>query len=229
MISGAIIGVIFSVIDSQFIDLYVVDGVLDMIGTMFVNALQMLVVPLVVFSLICGVTGIGDIRLLGRVGGLSLTIYLITTAIAIASAILVAIAIGPGSRFELAGTSPAEDVMTNTPQVWDVIAAIIPSNPIAALADGNMLQIIFYVILLSIAAVMLGDRSRPFVEASEYMNELIMKIVEIVMSFAPYGVFCLIAKTFSEQGIDLFLPVLGYVITLTTSLLLTCSLPSCCC
>ena len=83
-----------------------------------------------------------------------------------------------------------------------------------------MLQIIFYVILLGIAAVMLGDRSRPFVEASEYMNELIMKIVEIVMSFAPYGVFCLIAKTFSEQGIDLFLPVLGYVITLTTSLFL---------
>ncbi len=115
MISGAIIGVIFSVIDSQFINLYVVDGVLDMIGTMFINALQMLVVPLVVFSLICGVTGIGDIRLLGRVGGLSLTIYLITTAIAIASAILVAIAIGPGSHFELAGTSPAADAMTKAP------------------------------------------------------------------------------------------------------------------
>ena len=220
MVLGLILGVVLNVVDSPFINEHLVGGLFAMIGKMFINALKMLVVPLVVFSLICGVAGIGDIRLLGRVGGLAFALYIATTAIAITLAIALATIIAPGSGFDMSGISVAGLAAKQAPSVWDVFAAIIPTNPIAAFADGKMLQIIFYVIIIGIAALMLGDRSNDFVKACEYMNELMMKVVEIVMMFAPYGVFCLIAKTFAEQGIELFLPVIAYVVTLVSALFL---------
>lgn len=220
MVAGLIVGIVFNALKIPFIDQHIVGGLFAMIGKMFVNALKMLVVPLVIFSLICGVTGIGDIRLLGRVGGKSFVLYLSTTAIAISVAILLALIIGPGKGFEMEGVNLTGVTGKEAPSVWEVFAAIVPTNPIAAFSNGEMLQIIFYVILVGIAALMLGDKSQGFVEACEYMNELMMKVVEIVMAFAPYGVFCLIAKTFAEQGIELFIPVLAYVFTLVSALLL---------
>ncbi len=220
MVLGVIVGVIFSRLDSPFIDTQIVGGLFDMIGTMFVNALKMLVVPLVVFSLLTGVMGIGDIRLLGRVGGKSFGLYILTTAVAIAVAIGIALVIGPGQGFVMDGIDVGGVTAAEQPSVWKVFAAIIPGNPINAFATGEMLQIIFYVIVVGIAAVMMGEQSLPFARACEYMNELMMKVVGIVMLFAPYGVFCLIAKTFSEQGIDLFLPVMAYVVTLVGALFL---------
>lgn len=220
MITGLIVGVVFNTIDNSFVNEHIVNGLFAMIGTMFVNALKMLVVPLVTFSLICGVTGIGDIRLLGRVGGKSFALYLLTTAIAIAAAILLATLIGPGAGFDMTGVDTSSVKSATPPTVWEVFANIVPTNPINAFANGEMLQIIFYVILIGIAVLMLGEKSKGFVAACEYMNELMMKVVEIVMAFAPYGVFCLIAKTFAEQGIDLFLPVISYVVTLVGALLL---------
>ncbi len=220
MAAGFVVGVIFNLMDSSFINEHVVGGLFAMIGKMFVNALKMLVVPLVIFSLICGVAGIGDIQILGRVGGKAFGLYMATTAIAITVAITLASLIGPGAGFDMTGVDVSGVNAKEAPSVWDVIAGIIPSNPITAFAEGKMLQIIFYVILIGIAALMLGEASKNFVEACEYMNELMMKVVEIVMWFAPYGVFCLIAKTFTEQGIGLFLPVLAYVVTLVSALFL---------
>ena len=218
MVAGLIVGIVFNAIDSDFINTHIVGGFFAMVGTMFVNALKMLVVPLVIFSLICGVTGIGDIRVLGRVGGKSFGLYLFTTAVAIAIAILMALIVAPGDGFDMTGVDTSGVTGREAPTVWQVFAGIVPTNPFASFASGEMLQIIFYVIIVGIAALMLGDRSRPFIEACEYMNELMMKVVSIVMAFAPYGVFCLIAKTFTEQGIELFVPVLAYVGTLTVAL-----------
>ncbi|MFX0544584.1 dicarboxylate/amino acid:cation symporter [Roseovarius sp. S1116L3] len=217
---GIVVGVIFNSIQSDFINTHVVGGFFAMVGKMFVNALKMLVVPLVFFSLIGGVTGIGDIRVLGRVGGKSFGLYLFTTACAIAMAIVLATIIGPGSGFVMEGIDTSGVAGKDAPAVWDVFANIVPTNPIAAFANGDMLQVIFYTVMLGVAVLMLADMSKPFIEACTYMNELMMKIVGIVMAFAPYGVFCLIAKTFAEQGVGLFLPVLGYVITLVAALML---------
>ncbi len=217
---GILVGLVFNAIGSEFIAEHVTGGLFAMIGKMFVNALKMLVVPLVVFSLICGVAGIGDVRALGRVGGKSFGLYLATTAIAIAVAICLALVVGPGIGFDMAGVDTSGVTAKEAPSVWDVFAGIVPTNPVAAFAQGEMLQIIFYVIVVGIAALMLGEKSSGFVAACEYMNELMMKVVQIVMAFAPIGVFCLIAKTFAEQGIELFLPVLAYVLTLTAALLI---------
>lgn len=218
MVAGLVTGIILHKIGNAFVNEYVVAGFFGMIGKMFVNALKMLVVPLVVFSLICGVVGIGDLRVLGRVGSLSFIFYIGTTAIAIAVAIVLASLVGPGAGFEMSGVKAGTVAAKEAPKVWDVFANIVPKNPIAAFAEGEMLQIIFYVVIVAIAALMLGDKSRSFVAACEYMNELMMKIVSLVMSFAPYGVFCLIAKTFAEQGLELFLPVILYVVTLVSAL-----------
>lgn len=220
MVGGVVLGVLFNMIKVPFIDDYIVGGLFAMIGKAFVNALKMLVVPLVVFSLICGVLGIGDIRILGRVGGKAFTLYILTTAIAIAVALFIATLVAPGAGFSMEGVATGSVKAAEAPTVWDVFANIVPSNPIAAMANGEMLQVIFYVIVVGVAALMMGEASKPFAQAAEYMNELMMKVVEIVMAFAPYGVFCLIAKVFAEQGIGLFLPVLAYVATLTGVLLL---------
>ncbi len=220
MVAGVILGVILNMIDSSFINTHIVGGLFGMIGKMFVNALKMLVVPLVFFSLLTGVTGIGDIRLLGRVGGKSFGLYLMTTALAIGIAIILALIIGPGKGFDMTGVDTGGITGREAPTVWNVFAAIVPTNPVAAFASGEMLQIIFYTIVLGIAVLMLGHRSKGFVEGCEYMNEVMMKVVTIVMAFAPIGVFVLIAKTFTEQGIELFIPVLAYVFTLTGALFL---------
>lgn len=216
--AGIVVGVIFNQINNNFINTQIVAGLFGMIGKMFVNALKMLVVPLVFFSLLGGVTGIGDVRVLGRVGTKSFFLYLATTALAITIAIALASLIGPGKGFDMQGIDTSGVTGREAPTVWSVFANIVPTNPIAAFANGEMLQVIFYTVVLGVAVLMLGAKSEGFIAACSYMNDLMMKVVAIVMHFAPYGVFCLIAKTFAEQGIGLFLPVMAYVITLVAAL-----------
>lgn len=218
--AGIALGVVFDMMNSTFIDTHIVGGLFAMIGKMFVNALKMLVVPLVFFSLLTGVTGIGDIRVLGRVGGKSFGLYLFTTACAIGLAILLALIIGPGAGFSMEGIDTSGVTGREAPTVWDTFAAIVPTNPVAAFASGEMLQVIFYTVILGVATLMMGDSAKPFTEACGFMNDLMMKVVGIVMAFAPYGVFALIAKTFAEQGIGLFIPVMAYVVTLVLALML---------
>ena len=220
MAAGIVTGVVLNAIDVAFLNDQLVAGLFGMVGTMFVNALKMLVVPLVFFSLITGVTGIGDIRMLGRVGGKAFGLYLMTTAIAIASAIVLASVVGPGQGFVMDGIDTSGVEAAAAPTVYEVFANIVPTNPIAAFAAGEMLQVIFYTILLGIAVLSLGAAAKPFSDACETMNGIMMKLVSIVMWFAPIGVFCLIAKTFAEQGPELFGPVILYVITLVAALLL---------
>ena len=220
MAAGIVVGVILDAIDVGFLNDQLVAGFFAMVGTMFVNALKMLVVPLVFFSLITGVTGIGDIRVLGRVGGKSFGLYMLTTAIAITLAIALATLVGPGQGFVMEGIDTSGVEAAAAPTVWEVFAAVVPTNPIAAFASGEMLQVIFYTVLLGVALLMLKERSKPFTDACLFMNELMMKLVSIVMWFAPYGVFALIAKTFAEQGPELFGPVILYVVTLVAALML---------
>ena len=198
---------------------YLVNGLFHVVGSAFVNALKMLVVPLVTFSLICGVCGIGDVGILGRVGIKTFLLYLMTTGMAVSLALLVAIAIAPGRGFE--GTGSFSDfTIAPAPPLTDVFINIVPSNPVNAFAEGNMLQIIFFVIFFAIAMLMSGEIGQQLAQTSERLNEVMMKVVTLVMDFAPVGVFFLIAKTFSEQGIGLIMPMLGYFLVVIACLLL---------
>jgi Na+/H+-dicarboxylate symporter len=163
-----------------------------------------------------------EVESLGAIGwrgvALILAVMFVARPVAIMLAIALALLIGPGAGFDMQGVDVGGVTGKAAPSVWEVFANIVPSNPIQALANGEMLQIIFYVIVVGIAALMLGSESEGFVRACEYMNDLMMKVVTIVMHFAPYGVFALIARTFAQQGIDLFIPVLAYVVTLVAAL-----------
>jgi len=201
-----------------WINTYIVDGLFFVIGKMFVNGLKMLVVPLVFFSLICGVCGIGNLSTLGRVGGKSFLLYMMTTAIAIAVAISLAVSVGlgEGMEFEEATSFTAKE----TPPLSEVIINIVPSNPIQAMANGDMLPLIFFSILVGISMLMLGEKSTPFVKGAEIANEIMMKMVTIVMAIAPYAVFALIAKSVAELGLDLLIQLAAYVAVLVSALLI---------
>lgn len=189
---------------------FLVNGFFGVVGTVFINALKMLVVPLVIFSLIPGVVGIGDIRALGRVGCKSFALYMGTTAIAISSALFLAASfqIGEGMTVPADSLQPAaqQDYETSeAPPISEMLVSIVPDNPIEAMANAEMLAVIFFSILFGISLLMVKESASTLIKFSEQMNLTMMKMVEIVMHFSPIAVFCLIAKSISESGIDLLL------------------------
>jgi len=204
----------------SFVNIYVVEGILSIIGTMFITALKMLVVPLVIFSLISGVLGIGDIKALGKVGAKSFALYMLTTAIAITLAISIAgsIGIGEGSDFKSMDNNTFD--AKEAPPLSSVLIDIIPSNIVDSMANGNMLQIIFFSILLGISILMVGKKAEPIVRGVEIMNDVMMNMVNIIMAISPYAVFALIAKSISSLGIELLSSLGEYVIVLIAVLLI---------
>ena len=222
MLAGIIVGLILNLgnlnNEGSFINTYIVDGLLLTIGKMFVNALKMLVVPLVLFSLVCGVCGIGNLSTLGRVGTKSFLLYLLTTAIAIAVAITIAATAGIGEGMSLQTTT--EFAGKESPPLTQVLINIIPANPIQAMANGDMLPIIFFAILLGVSILMVGKKAANLIELIETANEVMMKMVTIVMAVAPYAVFALITRSIAELGLDLLAELAGYVAVLVSALLL---------
>lgn len=222
MAAGIILGLGINVLglaaEGSFIQFYLVDGLFNIVGKIFVNALKMLVVPLVLLSLISGVCGIGDIRLLGRIGSKAFVLYMMTTAVAIASALTVAGLLGIGKGMNAVSAANFEGA--DAPALSDVLINIVPSNPISAMAQGEMLSIIFFSILVGISLLMVGKKAENLISGVEVANEVMMKMVGIIMSLAPYAVFCLLAKAMAQLGLDLFVQLIGYVVVLIFVLLL---------
>lgn len=212
MAAGLVVGSLINatLADNNFVQTYLVDGLFHVVGALFISMLKMLVVPLVTFSLICGVCGLGDVSKLGRVGLKSFVLFLVTTALAITMAISVAGLIGPGEGFELAEDATSNFVAPEAPALTQVIIDLVPKNPVAAYANGNMLQIIFFTILFGICVLMVGERGKAVIDLSERLNDIMMQVVTVVMHIAPYGVFALMTKTFAQQGIGLILPMISY-------------------
>ncbi len=222
MAAGLVLGSLINEFarDVELVNDYLVMGLFHVVGALFITLLKMLVVPLVTFSLICGVCGIGDINKLGRVGLKSFLLFMLTTALAITLALSVATLVGPGQDFDLDKTSTSEFIAAESPPLTQVIIDLIPSNPVEAYASGNMLQIIFFTILFAVCILMIGERGKPIHDAAERLNEVMMKVVTVVMHIAPYGVFALMAKTFAQQGFDLILPMISYFGVVAVVLLL---------
>ncbi|MGB0897972.1 MAG: dicarboxylate/amino acid:cation symporter [Psychrobium sp.] len=208
---GIIIGAIiqFAMGDVKFVQDNIVNGLFHAGGKMFVNSLKMLVVPLVFISLVCGTCSLSDPSKLGRLGGKSIALYLTTTAIAITLAIALALVIAPGVT-DQAMTSTASFSAKEAPSLTQVLINIIPSNPINAMAEGNMLQIIVFALLFGIAVSLAGESGKRIASLFDDMNEVVMKIVNIIMNLAPYGVFFLMAKLASEISPSTFLNVAKY-------------------
>ncbi len=196
-----------------------VEGLLHVGGQIFLSSLKLLVVPLVLVSLACGTAALEDVSRLGRIGGKTLGLYLITTAIAISLAILAGLLIAPGAGAGL-DVATAEYATRQAPGFAQTLIDIFPSNPFRAMAEGNMLQVIVFAILLGFAMTLSGEAGRDLLRVFESANAVIMKLVFVLMELAPYGIFCLIAKVIAEQGLDQFRNMLWYFGTVLLVLLL---------
>lgn len=215
--AGVIVGVGLSAVESELLSGLLVDGLFDVVGQIFILLLQMMVVPLVLVSLVCGVTSLGDIKALGRVGVKTLGLYLLTTAIAIMLSLALSSVISPGAGFELAGEVDFDS--GTPPPLTEVLINMFPANPIRALAEGQMLQIIVFALFLGFALTQTGEAGARIAKFFEDLNEIVMRMVLIVIKAAPIGVFALIARTFATQGIEIFRPLAGYFIAVVLALL----------
>jgi Na+/H+-dicarboxylate symporter len=219
MFLGAILGLLINLtglMENSIVSNYLVGGLFYVVGKIFLYALQMLVVPLVFVSLFCGTTALKDPAMLGKLGGKTLILYLITTALAITIAISFAYLINPGVGFDL--PTDVEYSAKQAPPFVDVLINLVPRNPIQAMATGNMLQIIVFSILFGLAATMAGEPGKRIISLFEDFNVVIMRLVKMVMELAPYAVFALIAKVFAEIGVDAISKLSQYFFTIIFAL-----------
>ena len=221
MLVGGVLGITINWLggDSGWVREYLVNGLFDVVGSIFVAALKMLVVPLVFVSLVNGVTNLGDPAALGRLGAKSLGLYVLTTAIAITLALTVAIIVDPGSGLDLS-RHVAEFHAQQPPGLGQVLIDMVPSNPVAALAQGKMLQIIVFSLLFGIAITLADEQGQHVLSLFSDLDVVIMKMVDLVMAIAPVGVFALIARTFADQGLDVLMPLASYFLVVTGALAL---------
>ncbi len=219
MTLGLLIGAAlrFAFPESQFVDKYITQGILTVIGAIFINALKMLVVPLVFVSLVCGTCSLSDPANLGRLGGKTIVFYIATTAIAISLAIFAAVVIHPGN-----GTMTVDNLAftaKTAPSLSQVFIDMVPTNPLKAMSEGKMLQIIIFAVVFGFAISHLGERGKRIASLFDDLNEVIMKLVTLVMQLAPYGIFALIAKLSLTLDASAFGDVIAYFCVVLGALL----------
>ncbi len=207
MIIGLILGVIvgYIVSSNQWNGEW-----LKILGDIFIKLMRMLVVPLVFTTLVAGAASIADVSKLGRIALKTICFYLATTAIAIAIGLLFANLLTPGVGLNLSLENiQAKDI--TPPNITQVLMNIIPMNPMEALSGANMLQIIFFAILLGFVLSTQGEKAKPVTAFFDVFAETMIKMTSAVMYYAPIGVFGLIAFTVSRHGMDVILPLIKLI------------------
>lgn len=187
---------------------FLVTDILKTGGDIFINIIKMLVVPIVLVSLICGSGTIGSVKKLGRVGGKTVIYYVLTTALAITVALIVARLFGVGQGIDLA--LPTTYKPHAALSIRQVIVSMFPSNPFKALAGGYMLQVIVFALLFGMAMSAVGSKSERVANLFQDINVILMKLIRMIMKTAPYGVFCLLGALFARVGFSLIESLLGY-------------------
>jgi Na+/H+-dicarboxylate symporter len=203
MVAGLTLGMLVQLAGAEpdgMIRTYLIDGLLDAGGQIFIASLKLMVVPLVFVSLVCGAASLGGHGNMGRVGGKTVGLYLLTTGIAISIALLLALVIAPGEGASDANITPSEFVPKEPESIKDTLINIFPTNPIAAMAQGNMLQVIVFALLLGVALSRSGEAGSRINAMFDDLNEILMKLITMLISLAPYGVFCLMGVLFTKVG-----------------------------
>ena len=225
LLLGALLGVVIHYwIPSSYIkDTVIVEGVLYVIGQGFIRLMQMLVVPLVFCSLICGSMAIGDTKTLGKVGVKTIGFYLVTTALAVCVALGSALLINPGLGLDMDAVQKGTvSSSTEATSLVDTLLNIIPKNPVQSMANGDMLPIIVFALFVGIMLAKLGTRGSVVANFFSQFNDVMMEMTMAIMKIAPIGVFCLIARTFATVGFSAFAPMLKYMGNVTLALAIQC-------
>lgn len=199
-----------SLADSSVIQ-WLSENVFNLGGSLFMNALKMLIIPLVIAGLVTGIVGMSDLSKMKNLALGTVGLYLTTTIVALVGALALAIGfdalIGFG-QVDVSGAA-APSVNTDSGGLSAMLASIVPSNIIGAMYDGNMLGVIFFVMLFGVATITTSESVRESVASgADKVNDIVLRMTTIVMSFAPYGIFCLMANTFIANGYETLLPSL---------------------
>lgn len=221
LIAGMVLGIImhYFIPSSHIKDDIIVEGIFYLIGQMFIRAMQMLVVPLVFFSIADGCRNMGDTKTLGKVGVRIVVFYIFTTALAILIALSLSSVIGPGKGMNMTiGSNEFSVEATEHTSMKDTILNMIPTNPIGALAEGDMLQIIIFAVVVGLLIAGMEDRMQTLGNIITEMNELMMNMTMAVMKLAPIGVFFLIARTFANLGYDVIISMFSYMVSVVLGL-----------
>jgi Na+/H+-dicarboxylate symporter len=196
---GLILGILFGfIMPGRF------DGVLpllDLLSSLYMNAIRMMIYPLVFCSLIVGIQGIGSVSATGRIGLQSVLYYGCTTLIASLLGLFLPRMLGVGTGVSITMSETSVEA-TEFTSLLDTVKNLIPSNPVASFANGDMLQVLMFAIFVGIACLSLGDKAKPFVDVCNAINEISIKIVSVVMYFTPIGVFCSIASVVYSNGTE---------------------------
>lgn len=224
MVAGIAVGVVLNFLAREAggfaanLSAWLANMVFDVVGRIFISSLMLLVVPLVFVSLVCGTSAIGKDARMGVMAGKTLAFYVFTTPVALGFALMWGNLLEPGLGVGLGEAVAFEPIPP--PSVKDVLVGIFPTNPVAAMAEGNMLQIIVFSIIMGIAVTHAGEPGRRTLELFQSFNEVVMTMVTLLMHIAPYGVFCLLAKMFSELGVGAILDLAKYFFTVLLVLVL---------
>ena len=220
MVTGIVVGLLINnfFIPNQLIESILINQVFHTISSIFLILLKMIVLPLIFVSIISGIISINDVNTLGRLGIKTLTLYIFTTMIAITLALFISSFVNYNIE--------VIDAVSNTKQVLaaeqssNFILSIFPQNFFAALVDGNVIQVLSFAIFIGISASFIKNEIPEFVNLIDNLNKIFNKMVLIIISFTPIAVFALLAKTFSMEGLDVFIPLMKYFSIVVLVLLL---------
>jgi len=224
LLLGAVVGVAvnYGLPSGYFKDTILINGIFYVIGNGFIRLMQMLVIPLVMCSLICGAMTICDTKTLGKVGVKTLGFYLVTTALAVAIALTIGLLVHPGLGLNIDIVETSQVAVSESTSFADTLLNIIPKNVFASMANGDMLPIIVFSVFVGILLAKLGSQAKTVSNFFAQFNDIMMEMTMAVMGLAPVGVFCMIAKTFSTIGFDAFLPMIKYMLSVIAALAIQC-------
>ena len=220
MVTGILIGIVINsfFLPSYFIESILINQVLHTISSLFLILLKMIVLPLIFVSIISGIISINDVNTLGRLGIKTLTLYVFTTMLAITLALFVSSFID----YNIETISLNNGIQNISPmnQNSNFILNIFPDNFFSALVDGNVIQVLSFAIFIGVSASYVKNEIPEFVSLINNLNKIFNKMVMIIISFTPIAVFSLLAKTFSTEGMDVFIPLIKYFSVVVLVLLL---------
>lgn len=224
LIAGAVFGLFinFFLPSGMIKDTIFINGILYIVGNGFIRLMQMLVIPLVICSLICGTMSIGDTKTIGKVGIKTIVFYAGTTALAITIALALGLFIRPGVGLNIASVEMGDVTISENVSMADTLLNIIPKNVIASMAEGDMLPIIVFSVFVGIMLAKLGSKASTVSSFFGEFNDIMMEMTITVMKAAPIGVFCMIARTIATIGFDAFIPMLKYMGCVIFALALQC-------
>ena len=214
MIFGVILGVILNLSNQDgFITNFIIANVLSVVSDLFLSALKLIIIPLIFFSIVCGILSLSDDVSLSRLGIKTLSLYILTTVIAISLGLLFSSFINYEPIFSsYENITPVDTIESKV--------NIFPDNIFRSLTEGNIIHLLVFSILIGISASRIKNKVHTFIKYFHDFNDVINELVKIIISFTPIAVFCILSKTFATQGLETLMPLMGYFLTVVIVLLI---------